>query len=128
MKFITDTHAFLWFIADSPQLSAKSKALLEASESERLLSVVSIWEIAIKASLGKLSFQKPLEQFLPEQIRLNGFQILDISMEHALYVANLQFFHRDPFDRLIVAQALVEGLPILSSDSTFDAYEIQRVW
>jgi PIN domain nuclease of toxin-antitoxin system len=128
VKFIADTHAFIWFITDAAQLSPKSKLLLESPESERVLSVASIWEIAIKTSLGKLSFKRPLEQFLPEQTRLNYFQTLNISAEHALRVASLPLLHRDPFDRLIVAQALVEGLPILSNDRVLDAYGIHRLW
>ena len=128
MKFIADTHAFLWFITDSEQLSPKAKALLEASESNRVLSVASIWETAIKTSLGKLSFKKPLEELLPEQISLNYFQVLDISMEHALRVASLRMWHRDPFDRMIVAQSLTESLPVLSNDEALDAYGVQRLW
>ena len=128
MKIIADTHAFLWFITDSEQLSPKAKALLEASESNRVLSVASIWETAIKTSLGKLSFKKPLEELLPEQISLNYFQVLDISMEHALRVASLRMWHRDPFDRMIVAQALTESLPVLSNDEALDAYGVQRLW
>jgi len=128
VKIIADTHAFLWFITDSEQLSPKAKALLEASESNRVLSVASIWETAIKTSLGKLSFKKPLEELLPEQISLNYFQVLDISMEHALRVASLRMWHRDPFDRMIVAQALTESLPVLSNDEALDAYGVQRLW
>ncbi|HXS68280.1 MAG TPA: type II toxin-antitoxin system VapC family toxin [Candidatus Polarisedimenticolia bacterium] len=128
MKFIADTHAFIWFITDSSQLSAKSKALLESPENERLLSTASIWEIAIKASLGKLSFKRPLEQLLPEQIALNYFQVLDVSLPHALRIASLPMLHRDPFDRMLIAQALTENLPILSSDNALDAYGIQRIW
>ena len=128
MKFIADTHAFLWFITDSERLSPKAKTFLEASESDRVLSAASIWEIAIKTSLGKLSFKKPLEELLPEQIRLNYFQVLDISSEHALRVAGLPMLHRDPFDRMIVAQALVERLPILSNDGALDGYGVRRLW
>ena len=128
MKFFADTHAFLWFITDSERLSPKAKTFLEASESDRVLSAASIWEIAIKTSLGKLSFKKPLEELLPEQIRLNYFQVLDISSEHALRVAGLPMLHRDPFDRMIVAQALVERLPILSNDGALDGYGVRRLW
>jgi len=128
VKFIADTHAFLWFITDSERLSPKAKTFLEASESDRVLSAASIWEIAIKTSLGKLSFKKPLEELLPEQIRLNYFQVLDISSEHALRVAGLPMLHRDPFDRMIVAQALVERLPILSNDGALDGYGVRRLW
>jgi len=101
--------------------------MLESPGNERVLSVASIWEIAIKTSLGKLSFKKPLEEFLPEQISLNYFQVLDISSEHALRVAALPMLHRDPFDRMIIAQAQVEQLPILSNDA-FDSYGIHRFW
>jgi len=128
MKFIADTHAFLWFLSDSPQLSAPAKKLFESPDSERFLSIASIWEIAIKTSLGKLAFDKPLEQFLPEQIALNYVRLLDISLSHALRVSNLPLHHRDPFDLMIVAQGLVENLPILSSDSALDAYGVKRIW
>lgn len=96
MRFLTDTNAFLWFITDSPRLLVKAKALLESRDNERLLSIASVWEIAIKTSLGKLTFRKPLEEFIPEQIAINDFTILDISIAHALQVARLPFHHRDP--------------------------------
>lgn len=128
MKFIADTHAFIWFVTDSPRLSAPAKKLFESSDSERFLSVASIWEIAIKTSLGKLSFDRPLEQFLPEQIALNSVRLLDISFSHAMRIADLPFHHRDPFDRMIVAQGLVENLPILSNDETLNAYGVKCIW
>lgn len=128
MKFIADTHAFIWFITDSPQLRARAKTLFESSGSERLLGIASIWEIAIKTSLGKLSFRKPLNEFLPEQIIANSIQLLDISLSHTLRVEMPPFYHRDPFDRMIIAQSLTENLPVLSNDNAFDAYDITRVW
>lgn len=128
MKFIADTHAFIWFVADAPQLGAGAKKLFESSENECLFSIASVWEIAIKASLGKLSFEKPLEQFLPEQMAANSIRLLDISLSHTLRVANLPFHHRDPFDRLIIAQSLIENLPVMSDDRKFDAYGINRIW
>lgn len=128
MKFLTDTNAFLWFITDSPRLPVKAKALLESRDNERLLSIASVWEIAIKTSLGKLTFRKPLEEFIPEQIAINGFTMLDIAVAHALQVARLPFHHRDPFDRMLVAQCLAEGLPLVSCDAALDAYGVQRLW
>jgi len=128
MKFIADTHAFIWFVTDSPQLSAPAKKLFESPDSERLFSLASVWEIAIKTNLGKLSFDQPLEQFLPEQIALNYLRLLDISLAHALRIATLPLYHRDPFDRMIAAQGLIENLPILSNDSAFDAYGVERIW
>ena len=128
MKFIADTNAFIWFITDSPRLSSTAKNLLESAESERLLSIASIWEISIIAGLGRLSFEKPLEEFLPDQIAQNQFALLNISLGHALHVETLPLHHRDPFDRMIIAQSFVENVPILSSDEAFDAYGVQRLW
>jgi PIN domain nuclease of toxin-antitoxin system len=128
MKFIADTNALIWFITDSPRLSSTAKNLLEAAESERFLSIASIWEISIKAGLGRLSFAKPIEEFLPDQIARNQFALLNISLSHALHVEKLPLHHRDPFDRMIVAQSFVENIPVLSSDEAFDAYGIQRFW
>ena len=128
MKFLADTHAFLWFVTDSPRLSLKAKALLESPDSERWLSIASLWEIAIKTSIGKLSLTRPFEQFIPEQLTRNGFQVLGLTVEHTARVATLPLHHRDPFDRMLVAQCLVENLPLLSSDEPLDAYGIQRLW
>ena len=128
MKFLTDTQAFLWFVTDSPRLSRKAKAWLEAPDSERWLSIGSLWEIAIKTRLGKLSLAKPFAQFIPEQLARNGFQIFGLTLEHTAKVATLPLHHRDPFDRMLVAQCLVEDLPLISSDDLLDAYGIQRLW
>ena len=128
MKILADTHTFLWFMTDAPQLSAKAKTRLEAQDTERFLSLASVWELAIKTSLGKLTLRKPLEEFLPEQLAANRFSLLNISVEHALRVARLTLHHRDPFDRLLVAQCLVENLPLVSSDDALDAYGIKRLW
>ena len=87
MKILADTHAFLWFITDAPRLSKKAKALLEAPDKERFLSVASVWEMAIKSRLGKLALRQPLDEFLPAQITANRFGLLDITAGHALRVA-----------------------------------------
>jgi PIN domain nuclease of toxin-antitoxin system len=128
VKFITDTQAFLWFVTDSPRLSPQAKRLLESPDSERWLSVGSLWEIAIKTNLGKLTFDKPLQEFLPKQLALNQFRLLDVSVSHVLRVSVLPLHHRDPFDRMIVAQSLTETLPVVSNDTALDAYSIQRFW
>jgi PIN domain nuclease of toxin-antitoxin system len=128
VKFIADTSSFLWFITDSERLSPKAKQILESSESARFLSLASVWEISIKASIGKLTFTIPIEEFLPQQLLLNQFSLLPISLAHTLRVTKLPFHHRDPFDRLIVAQSLIEGIPILSSDVALDAYGVERLW
>ena len=127
MKFIADPPPFIWFVTGSPQLSAKAKRLFESLAGEKFLSTASILEIAIKTSLGKLALDKPLEKFLPEPIALDYFQPLDISLPHALRVAILPFHHRDPSDRMIIAQSLIEDWTILSNDETDDAYGVKRI-
>lgn len=127
MRLLLDTHAFLWFIDDNPRLSAKAKLLIE-SDADLLLSAASLWEIAIKVSLGKLTLAHPFDVFLPEQLTKNAVEILPISLAHLGAVAALPFRHRDPFDRLLAAQASVEGTPIVSADPVFDAYPVRRLW
>jgi PIN domain nuclease of toxin-antitoxin system len=127
-RLLLDTHSFLWFISDHPNLSNSAKLLLEDASNQRLISIASIWEMAIKTSLGKLSFSLPFQTFIAQQIQINEFEILGITIEHLAEVSTLAMHHRDPFDRLLIAQALVEKIPIVSVDSAFDAYPGQRLW
>jgi PIN domain nuclease of toxin-antitoxin system len=127
MRLLLDTHTFLWFIDDNPRLSARAKALLE-SDADLLLSVVSLWEISIKVSIGKLALVQPYNIFMPQQLTANAIEVLPISLAHLGVVATLPFHHRDPFDRLLAAQAMIEQLPIVSIDSAFDAYSVKRLW
>jgi PIN domain nuclease of toxin-antitoxin system len=127
MKLLLDTHTFLWFIGDDPQLSPTAGALLEADH-DVLLSVASLWEIAIKVSIGKLTLAEPYATFIPQQLARNDIELLPLRLPHLSTVASLPFHHRDPFDRMLIAQAMVEGVPIVSSDGAFDAYGIERVW
>lgn len=127
MKYLLDTHTFLWFVNDSQQLSPEAKDLIE-SDVDLLLSVVSLWEIAIKTSLGKLTLPDDYDKFILQQIALNDVETLPITLPHLNLVATLPFHHRDPFDRLLVAQAMVENIPIVSADNFLDAYSINRQW
>ena len=127
MKLLLDTHIFLWFIMGSLTLSTPARDLIEDEANEKFLSVASLWEIAIKYSLGKLSLSAPFDKLIPHQLSLNGFELLNISMDHVTMVATLPFHHRDPFDRLLIAQAAVEKMPIVSIDAVFDAYSITRL-
>jgi PIN domain nuclease of toxin-antitoxin system len=127
MRLLLDTHTFLWFIDDSPRLSLKGKMLLE-DDNELLLSVGSLWEMAIKASLGKLTVLMPYDAFIPQQLTLNDIEVLPITVEHLAVVSVLTFHHRDPFDRLLVAQSIVEQIPVVSVDPVFDTYSVQRLW
>ena len=125
MRILIDTHIFPWFINNDLQLSLTAKILLE-SDVELLLSVVSLWEIAIKVSTGKMTLPKPFKIFIPEQLQQNEITVLPIETNHLTYVTTLPFHHRDPFDRLLITQSIVEGIPIVSVDSAFDPYKIDR--
>ncbi len=128
MRLLLDTHIFIWYILDSRKLSPTVRALIDAQDNEILLSIASIWEMAIKHSSGKLSFGMPFEFFIEQQVRPNGIELLNINLDHINVVASLPFHHRDPFDRLLIAQAMVEQIPILSADSVFDNYLIERLF
>ncbi len=109
-------------------LSARAKALIEDPNNRKLVSIASCWEIAIKAGLGKLRLGEPSHSFLKREIARNNFDWLPISLDHVTAVEGLPLHHKDPFDRLLVAQAIVEGIPVVSSDVAFDAYPITRLW
>src|SRR5262245_34530776 len=128
MKLLLDTHSFLWFIDGSLRLSATARQLIEDPANQRLVSIASLWEMAIKASLGRLTFAQPFATLMPEQLQRNSMQVLDIMVAHTAQVATLPFYHRDPFDRMLIAQALVDAIPIVGVDSAFDAYVITRLW
>lgn len=122
---MVDTHAVLWFLTDDPRLSPRAKRTMEAADSVLLVSAACVWEIAIKTALGKLSAPSDLPAVLGDQ----GFDTLDITVNHAWRVATLPAIeHKDPFDRLLVGQALVEDLPIISGDDALDQYDVERHW
>jgi PIN domain nuclease of toxin-antitoxin system len=127
MKVLLDTHAFLWFVNDDPQLSLAAKTLME-SEVDLLLSVASLLEISIKVGIGKLDLPKPFDVFIPEQLELNEIELLQIELKHLTPLTSLPLHHRDPFDRLLISQSLVEELTILSADKIFDRYAVNRSW
>jgi PIN domain nuclease of toxin-antitoxin system len=127
MRVLIDTHTFLWFINDNSDLSSSAKDILE-SDSDVLLSIASIWEIAIKLSIGKLSLPAKFSEFIPEQIQINQIDILPIEVIHLEAVSSLPLYHRDPFDRLLIAQGISEQVSIISADKVFDLYPVQRLW
>ena len=128
MRLLLDTHAFLWFIMGSANLSLNARILIENPANERLLSVASLWEIAIKTSLGKLILSATFDELIPAQLKLNGIELLNINVDHISTLSTLAFHHRDPFDRLLIAQAMVEQMPIVSGDPVLDAYSVHRLW
>jgi PIN domain nuclease of toxin-antitoxin system len=128
MNLLLDSHTLLWFVWDDPQLSAAARTLIVDPSNRKLVSLASCWEIAIKVSIGKLSLGEPCATFLPREITQNNFELLPIELRHATAVETLPHHHRDPFDRLLVTQALLEQLPIVSTDGVFDSYGVTRMW
>lgn len=126
--YLLDTHAFLWMAGGDSCLGEAAATTIMRDEVDLYLSVASVWELAIKSSLGRLTLHLPLEALVREQVEHNALLVLDVRREHALRVESLPFLHRDPFDRLLVAQALEEGLTLLSRDEVLDGYSIRRVW
>ena len=125
---LLDTQAMLWFFWDDPLLSSTAKSVIENPDNRKFVSIASCWEAAIKAGLKKLELGGPCAAFLNKEISRNNFELLPITFDHATMVETLAGHHRDPFDRLLVAQAMLESLPIVSSDSVFDEYGIKRLW
>jgi len=128
MRILLDTHTFLWFVLGDAQLSPGARSLIEDSGNEKLISPAVYWEIAIKISINKYRLTESYESFMDRGINQNGFVILPIEPWHTAALTNLPFHHRDPFDRLIVAQAIVEQIPVVSVDTAFDDYPVQRLW
>lgn len=127
MRVLLDSHVFLWWVNDDERLSARTRRAIAAPSTECLLSHASVWEFAIKISLGKLALDQPLAKFVPEQCELNGFRLLPVSFEHVCGVERLPWHHRDPFDRLLVSQALTEGLVMATRDAALKRYGIKVV-
>jgi PIN domain nuclease of toxin-antitoxin system len=128
MRLLLDTHAFLWFITEDAKLSASASAAIQSSDDVRL-SLASVWEIAIKTRKGKLPLPKSIEEFIPEQLRANQVRILPIRLQHLYAVSRLPLLHhKDPFDRLLAAQALSNRMPLVSADVAHDSYGVTRIW
>jgi PIN domain nuclease of toxin-antitoxin system len=128
MRLLLDTHAFLWFLLDDPKLSETARNSIAEPDNDIEISPASYWEIAIKISLNKYSLPEPYEQFMEREIATNQFRILPIEPKHTAVLTNLPFHHRDPFDRLIIAQAMVEHIPVVSRDTVFAAYPVMCIW
>lgn len=128
MNVLLDTHAFLWWIADDARLSQPARDAISDPENEILVSAASAWEIAIKAGIGRLTLPAPAKRFVPRQVQRNGFGSLPIQLEHALAVEDLPKHHKDPFDRILVAQARAEKLTLITDDPLIQRYKVQTLW
>jgi PIN domain nuclease of toxin-antitoxin system len=127
MRILIDTQAFIWFVENDKQLPSKIKRELEDSENSIIISIASLWEMSIKMTLDKLQLGCDIEEMINRVYR-NGFEILPILPEHIIKLSTLTYFHRDPFDRIIISQGLTENMVIISSDKIFDNYGAKREW
>lgn len=128
MSLLLDTQALLWSLEGNPRLSAMAQQYVTMTAPPVYVSIASIWELAIKISVGKFALRVPLSTFVTQQIEANAITILTLQIGHLERVATLPLHHKDPFDRLIVAQALAEKLPLVSADAIFDVYGVRRIW
>ena len=128
MRVLVDTHVFLWWVEGDRALPVKAGAALADRDNECLISLVSVWELAIKAGLGKLKLALPVQRYVIEHVAANGFRMLDIQMAHVGRVESLAAHHGDPFDRLLIAQALEERIPVVTADPVFRSYGVKRIW
>lgn len=128
MRALLDTHAFLWWIENDPRLSTRAREIIADDGNEIVLSAVSAWEIAIKASLRRFAMRGDIAAFVNSHVTANGFEVLPLLIDHALRVASLPDHHRDPFDRALVAQAQVEDLALLTADRAIAHYSVKILW
>lgn len=128
MRVLIDTHAMYWYVEGDPKLSKAARAAIQDATNDVLISPASYWEMAIKLSLGKWKLHRPYEEFIDIVMNRYGFQVLPILPAHTARLIAMPFHHRDPFDRLLAAQTLVENVSIVSDDGVFDAYGVTRIW
>jgi PIN domain nuclease of toxin-antitoxin system len=128
MKILLDTHAILWFFAGSEKISQTAKKLIDDVKNLKLISIASAWEMAIKQSQGKLELSKTASQYITEKLVFKDFSLLPIQLDHLELISSLTFHHRDPFDRILIAQAIIEKVPILTKDKFFENYPVQCIW
>lgn len=128
MRLLLDTHTFIWFTFNAPELPPATRKLLENGANELFFSDVSVWEMSIKVSIGKLHFSTNVTDLVSQQMKKDDLQRLPIEYPHLSLIEILPLHHKDPFDRLLIAQAQVENLSIISIDAAFDRYNITRLW
>jgi len=128
VRLLLDTHTLIWWALSPEKLSNRVLTQLSDPENTLLLSLVSVWEMQIKLQLGKLTLNLPLPELIESQRQVNGLQILEVELTHIWKLADLPNQHRDPFDRLLAAQSLVEHLPLVNVDTIFDTYQVERLW
>jgi PIN domain nuclease of toxin-antitoxin system len=128
MKIVIDTHSLLWFIMGDDRLSNDARTIIEDLDNHILVSIGSLWEIAIKVNIGKLRFLQTYPELFPSELQKNEIEVLPIRHEHLTTLATLPLYHRDPFDRIIIAQAMSENVAIATKDDAFRSYAVEIIW
>ena len=128
MRALIDTHVLLWWVLDLPRLSTEGRLIVEDGANELLFSTASAYELTIKAQSGRLTLPEPPERYIPSRLAATGVSPLPIELSHATRAGSLPPIHRDPFDRMLVAQAQIEGLPILTADPAISRYDVETIW
>jgi PIN domain nuclease of toxin-antitoxin system len=128
VRLLLDTHAFICFIGANPKLSATARQMIEDPANQSFVSIASLWEMAIKTSLGRMDLAEPFETLVPRQLAANGFSVLGITLDHLIRLIPLPRHHGDPFDRILVVQSMSEKMRLVSRDEILDLYRIDRVW
>jgi PIN domain nuclease of toxin-antitoxin system len=125
-KLLIDTQSFIWFVENNPQLSVNARSIMENEEYSLFISIASLWEIVIKSSLNKLELKKSVSEFI-NNVNENGFTVLPIKLQHLITLYELEYMHKDPFDRIIISQAMTENMSIISSDKYFERYPVNTI-
>jgi PIN domain nuclease of toxin-antitoxin system len=128
MNLLLDTHTFLWWNTEDPQLSTRAREMIADGQNEIYFSAASAWEISIKAAKGKLALPEPPEEYLSSRVAIYHFQPLPVQIDHAARVYELPRHHEDPFDRLLVAQSQIERMPLISADAEIQKYDVEVIW
>ena len=128
MRYLLDTHTFLWFLTDDKRLSSRAKGIIEDINNVIFLSSASVWELSIKSSIGKIKFFVSLEEIINTAMNVYDFKHLPITIQYSLEVAKLPLYHRDPFDRVLIAQARVENMVLITCDSYMKQYDVNVIW
>ena len=128
MKYLLDTHAFLWFVSEDSRLSSKAKSIIKTRNNDVYFSAASVWEMSIKIRLGRLTIEDDLEPFIVKQLAENSFNALSVTIFHSIYSSKLPEIHKDPFDRMIIAQSQVEDMHLISKDKNIKKYKVPVVW
>jgi PIN domain nuclease of toxin-antitoxin system len=128
VRALLDSHAFIWWVLDAPNLSERCRAIVRDVSNDIVVSVASAYEIAYKAEQGRLALPEPAAQYVRDRLAANAFDSLTIQLSHALRAATLPRIHRDPFDRILVAQAQIESMPVLTADPAIARYDVETIW